>query len=249
MIASTPGTPDGVLSPPWAAARGAAACGRCRRARLPRPAAFGRERDQGRLHARHRPHRLLGALAHRLPALHRGGIDGDREEHLAVGDDDVGQRAGRRSTACRRGSAPWRGHARTCFLGRRHRIPSFRDHARDTIGSAAGGGQRPPKPVDGDTARRRDLRISVSAHRRQAAGGNDGEGGIYRSRRHGLSRWPGISRPRAATRSPSTTAPPPRPRSGSTQYRRQARGDAAAGRRRARTSSWPASATTTICAR
>ncbi len=98
----------------------------------------------------------------------------------------------------------------------------------------------------GPAARQRPL---VSTARRcRALREDDGEGRVSRARRDGLSDGRASARPRAGTRSRSTTAPPPRPRSGSpsiggAQRRRPRR------RPRARISSWPASATTTTCAR
>ena len=101
MMASTPGMPAGRLrlasgAAPDAAARprrafAAAAAERCRRAPGARSPVSA---TKPRADARHGAHRRFGALAHRLPLLHRGGIDRDGEKHLAVGDDDVGQRAG-----------------------------------------------------------------------------------------------------------------------------------------------------------
>src|ERR1700722_6728801 len=72
MIASTPGMPAGDRA-------GGATC------------ALGGQRDHDRFHARHRADRGLGALAHRFPKFDRAGLDGDREKHLAVGSDDLGQ--------------------------------------------------------------------------------------------------------------------------------------------------------------
>ena len=40
-----------------------------------------------------------------FPLLHLRGVDGEGEEHLAVGDDDVGKFSGRGAAACRRGLA------------------------------------------------------------------------------------------------------------------------------------------------
>src|SRR6185437_10252672 len=76
MMASTPGMPGCALS---------AGCAWGRRGRTPTRSRlgptglFGRERNQRRLHPGHRLDRVLGALAHRLPSLDRGGIDGERE--------------------------------------------------------------------------------------------------------------------------------------------------------------------------
>ena len=78
--------------------------------------ALGGQRHQRRVHARERPARPPRRLAHRLPGLHLRGIDGDREEHLAVGDDDVGQHAAHRSAACRPGAATAASAASTCVL-------------------------------------------------------------------------------------------------------------------------------------
>src|SRR4029450_6141349 len=51
----------------------------------PGGAAGSRARHHGRLDPRHRAHRRLGSLAHRLPARDRRGVHVDGEEHLAVG--------------------------------------------------------------------------------------------------------------------------------------------------------------------
>ena len=97
IIEATPGTPDGPCCGPWpcvCAARppAGAPCGGLAAAA---PAlALCRQRHHRRLHAGHCLDRLLGALSHRLPSLHHAGIDGDREEHLAVARDDLRQRAG-----------------------------------------------------------------------------------------------------------------------------------------------------------
>ena len=97
MIEATPGTPEGPCCWPWPCVcagrprgRRALRRTRCGRAGL----ALGGQRDHRRLHAGHRLDGFLGALSHRLPGLHDAGIDRDREEHLAVVRDDVGQRAG-----------------------------------------------------------------------------------------------------------------------------------------------------------
>ena len=95
MIASTPGTPGGPCRRAATAPRRGAAAGAIA-ARAPQPAA---RRSAVRaiiaeVHAGHRPHRLLGPLAHRLPGLHHRRVDTDREEHLTVADHDIGQRAG-----------------------------------------------------------------------------------------------------------------------------------------------------------
>ena len=110
MIAATPGMPAGPCAGPcaWGAPSpgrppAAAAVGRRGGAVVPPLApprhraaarAFGGERDHDRLDPRQRAHRGLGALAHALPLLNVRGIDGDREEHLAVGDEDVGKLPG-----------------------------------------------------------------------------------------------------------------------------------------------------------
>src|SRR5215472_9487775 len=65
MIAPTPGTA-------WGARPGA-----------PADAALTRQRGHRRGDARNGADRGLGGLAHRFPALHHGGIDRDREGHLA----------------------------------------------------------------------------------------------------------------------------------------------------------------------
>ena len=97
MIEVTPGMPagDGAVPP----SRGRAAARRHLRAPLWRgtahaAGALGGERDQHRLNARHGAGRGFGAGADGFPFLHRAGIDADGEKHFAVGDDDVGQRAG-----------------------------------------------------------------------------------------------------------------------------------------------------------
>ena len=118
MIASTPGTP--ACAPPPPAARGAGAC--CGPRRRGTGLALGGQGDQRRGDARNRAHRLLGALAHRLPGFDRGGIDSEREEHLAVGHDHVGEHAGireRRAVGRRHlGEA-----VENLLLGRRHSAP------------------------------------------------------------------------------------------------------------------------------
>src|SRR3569833_3123612 len=90
MTASTPGMPGCVRSAgcawPWPCpwVWGACPCGAA-------AGALRRQRHQRRRHARHGLDGVLGALAHRLPSLHVGRANGDREEHLVVADDDFGQ--------------------------------------------------------------------------------------------------------------------------------------------------------------
>ena len=68
-----------------------------RRWRGPRAGrAFAGERHHCGDDAGHGADRHLGGLAHRLPGRHQARIDGDREEHLAVGHDHVRELAGRR---------------------------------------------------------------------------------------------------------------------------------------------------------
>src|SRR3979490_800226 len=79
MIASTPGTPT-AASPERCALRGVAVPVDGRAAALAGGAprlAFCRKCNHGRLDAGYCAHRVLGALAHRLPALHRLRIDGE----------------------------------------------------------------------------------------------------------------------------------------------------------------------------
>ena len=124
MIAATPGMPAGPCAgpcawgapspgrPPAAAAggrRGGAVVPPLGPPAAPPPAAFGGERDHDRLDPRQRAHRGLGALAHALPLLHVRGIDGEGEEHLAVGDEDVGKLPGRGE---RRAVGAWHGGER-----------------------------------------------------------------------------------------------------------------------------------------
>ena len=97
-IAATPGGPCTGRSPRGACAWPCpvpAARGRRRRARRARRALAG-QRHHGGLHARHGAHGRFGRLAHRLPLRNDGRIDRDREEHLAVAHDHVGQLAGLR---------------------------------------------------------------------------------------------------------------------------------------------------------
>ena len=119
------------------------------------------KRHQRRLHARHRAHGLFGALAHRFPALHRAGIDRDREEHLAVADDHVGQRAGRRQR--RAVGARHLGEAvENLLLGRRHLRSTcgcLRPHHRD----GAGAGQHASSRLTGQARRRNHLHIGIGA--------------------------------------------------------------------------------------
>jgi hypothetical protein len=58
--------------------------------------AFAGQRDHRGRHARDRTHGRFGRLAHRLPLWNDCRIHGDREEHLPVADDHVGQLAGLR---------------------------------------------------------------------------------------------------------------------------------------------------------
>ena len=114
MIAATPGMPDGdgaearrapdrVSHHDRAAVRrpaplGPAAAAVRRGAGASRP--LGGQRHHHRFDARHGADRGLGTLAHRLPRLHRAGIDGDRQKNLAVAGDDFGELA-----SCRQGRA------------------------------------------------------------------------------------------------------------------------------------------------
>src|SRR5262249_43998679 len=68
--------------------------------------ALGGQRDHRGGDARQRAHRLLRALTHAFPGLDLGGVDGDREEYLAVAGDHLGQRAGLRQ---RRALGRWYG--------------------------------------------------------------------------------------------------------------------------------------------
>jgi len=97
---------------------------------------FRGQRHQGRMHAGNGAHGIFGALSHRLPHLHGGGIDRHREEHLAVADHDLGQHAG-----VRQGRAAGRGHlrqrAQNLLLGHRHNRTSLLPSCAVTIGMAA----------------------------------------------------------------------------------------------------------------
>ncbi len=104
MMAPTPGMPVGACGAraPGCGRAGAGCawvwdwvCGRLGgAARTCARRTFAGQSDQCRRHAGNRAYGLLGAGADRLPLRHGGGVDSDREEHLAVGDEDVGQRAG-----------------------------------------------------------------------------------------------------------------------------------------------------------
>ena len=100
MIEAMPGTPR----LPWLCDAGACGAGRLRRRLRPgsgrarrnrrfHAAALllGGQRDHGAGDAGHRLDDALGGGAQRLHLLGAGGRHGDREEHLAVGDEDVGE--------------------------------------------------------------------------------------------------------------------------------------------------------------
>ena len=100
IMAPTPGMPDcdRRCGAPASRARRAMRrpCARPARARRWRRRGRARralagERHHGPTARRVRRAPRLGALAHRLPSLDVRGIDRDREEHLAVADDDFGQ--------------------------------------------------------------------------------------------------------------------------------------------------------------
>ena len=97
MIEVTPGMPagDGAVPPSRGRAAPGGICGRRCGAVPPTPLARSAvSATSTDCDARHGAGRGFGAGAHGFPFLHRAGIDADGEKHLAVGDDDVGQRAG-----------------------------------------------------------------------------------------------------------------------------------------------------------
>ena len=184
MMALTPGTPAARA----AALRGPRRCRRrrpgCRRRRSARGAACGagralrRQRDHDRGHAGQRLDGRFGALADRLPGLHHRGIDGDREENLAVGNDDrrtatpvFGQRdafgrgtRARGSPERRSWSPPWR------FSWLPHAGPTSLTH----IGSRVACGQCEAalgQPVDAPAAARALDGIATETRGRDESGG------------------------------------------------------------------------------
>ena len=97
MMAPTPGTP----MVPWARCAAAAAAGEVAPRLRPRRRGAAARRTRSAVSAtmtEATPGSALTAASARLrtgsQAFDHGGIDRDREEHLAVGDDDVGQGAG-----------------------------------------------------------------------------------------------------------------------------------------------------------
>ena len=120
ITASTPGTPGCTLSAGWAARCGAPPARLLLRLRAGSAGgALGGQGHQRRLHAGNGADGVFGGLAHRLPGLHRGGVDRDGEKHLAVADDDIGQ-----DFRLRQRSAAGRRHLRQCrqhlLLAHRH---------------------------------------------------------------------------------------------------------------------------------
>ena len=128
MIASMPGTPR----LPWLCEAGACAAGRgaagaagaagriCGAARARRDRRFhaaalllGGQRDDGAGNAGNGLDHALGRRAQRLEFLGAGGRHGDREEHLGVGDEDVGHHAEADHV--------------TVEIGAAHRLQSFDD--------------------------------------------------------------------------------------------------------------------------
>ena len=204
--------------------------------RRPPPRALGGERDHDRFHTGHGADRSFGALAHGFPiASPRAASTVMEKNTLPSAGDDVGQGAGLPSAACRRGSAPWPSAARTS---------SFTVAMPTYIGPADASRSTVPIPVDGPCARPGHDRCRKRRTFRRKQ--------WQRSRLSGsaswATRWQGISRTRAATTSRSITAPAPRRRNGSANTAAKARRRRSR-RPRARISSWPASATTTICAK